>query len=196
MDNSKDQISQERFKVNNLTACFSIDNHPINPTPKGILRKAFALWLIPRYSMSVYMRLHKYFFFRGKTGGKVFIFLTKFLAHKNLRKNGLDIAGESTIAPGVVFHHTGVTITSGAVIEAGVHVYRNVTLGGRNGGAPYIKEGAKLCSHCVILGGVTVGVNAIVAPGAVVIKDVPDGMIAGGVPARIIGEVTEENYYF
>ena len=196
MDNSKDQNSQERFKVDNLTACFSIDNHSINPTPEGILRKAIALWLYPRYSMSVYMRLHQYFFFKGKTGRKVFIYLAKFFYHKNVRTNGFEISGDSTVAPGVLFHHTGVTISSGAVIESEVHVYRNVILGRRNGGTPYIKEGAKLCSNCVILGGVTVGVNAIVAPGAVVIKDVPDGMIAGGVPARIIGEVTEENYYF
>lgn len=183
--------------MNSLTACFSIDNHPLNPTPKGIVRKAIALWLYPRYSMSVYMRLQKYFFVKANnSGNSVFRYLEKYFHHKNVRRNGFEISSESSIAPGVIFHHTIVTITSAAALEADVHIYRNVILGRIKDKSPYIKRGAKLCSHSVILGGITVGVEAIVAPGAVVIKDVPDGMIAAGVPARIIGKVTEENYQF
>ena len=183
--------------MNNFTACFSLDNHPLNRTPKGIVRKAIALWLYPRYSMSVYMRLQKYFFVKANnSGNRVFKYLERYFDHKNVRRNSLEISSQSSIAPGVVFHHTIVTITSETGIEADVHIYRNVTLGSAKGSAPHIKRGAKLCSHSVILGGITVGVEAIVAPGAVVIKDVPDGMIAAGVPARVIGKVTEENYQF
>lgn len=42
--------------------------------------------------------------------------------------------------------------------------------------------------RAIILPGVTIGRGAVVAAGAVVTKDIPDFMIAGGVPARIIGE--------
>ena len=38
-----------------------------------------------------------------------------------------------------------------------------------------------------ILPGVTIGPNAIVAAGSVVNKDVPEGSIVGGVPAKVIG---------
>jgi maltose O-acetyltransferase len=34
---------------------------------------------------------------------------------------------------------------------------------------------------------VTIGPNAIVAMGSVVVKDVPEGTIVGGNPARVIG---------
>jgi acetyltransferase-like isoleucine patch superfamily enzyme len=49
-----------------------------------------------------------------------------------------------------------------------------------------IKEGAWLATGCIILGGVTIGKNAVVGAGAVVNKDVPDFALAVGVPAKIV----------
>ena len=50
----------------------------------------------------------------------------------------------------------------------------------------YIKKGASIGSSSTILGGVTVGENAIIGAGAVVTKDVPANSIVAGVPAKII----------
>lgn len=36
------------------------------------------------------------------------------------------------------------------------------------------------------LGGVKIGNNVTIAPNAVVVKDVPDNAVVGGVPAKII----------
>lgn len=43
----------------------------------------------------------------------------------------------------------------------------------------------------IVLRNVTIGPNAIVAAGAVVTSDVPEGTIVGGVPARVIGKVDD-----
>lgn len=55
-----------------------------------------------------------------------------------------------------------------------------------------IKRNAWIGAAAVILPGVTIGENAIVAAGAVVTRDVPDNVIAGGVPARAIRPIRTE----
>jgi len=49
-----------------------------------------------------------------------------------------------------------------------------------------IDDGAWLGVGVIVLGGVRIGKGAVVGAGAVVTRDVPDGAIAVGVPARVI----------
>lgn len=44
-------------------------------------------------------------------------------------------------------------------------------------------------SHATILSGVTIGDGSVIAAGAVVTKDVPNNVVVGGVPAKIIKEL-------
>lgn len=50
--------------------------------------------------------------------------------------------------------------------------------------------------RAIILPGVKIGQGAIVAAGAVVIKDVPACMIVGGVPAIVIGERKLKDFHY
>ncbi|MCH7396781.1 sugar O-acetyltransferase [Belliella sp. DSM 107340] len=52
--------------------------------------------------------------------------------------------------------------------------------------AIHIKKNAWIGAGATILQGVTVGENSVVAAGSVVSKDVPDNVIVGGTPAKII----------
>ena len=49
-----------------------------------------------------------------------------------------------------------------------------------------IKENAWICIGAIICPGVTIGKNSVVAAGAVVTEDVPDNVVVGGIPARVI----------
>jgi UDP-2-acetamido-3-amino-2,3-dideoxy-glucuronate N-acetyltransferase len=55
-----------------------------------------------------------------------------------------------------------------------------------------VKRGASIGSGATILCGVTIGERAIVGAGSVVTKDVPDGTIVAGNPARIIRSIKKE----
>ena len=45
----------------------------------------------------------------------------------------------------------------------------------------------------VILPGVTVGDNTVIGAGSVVTHDIPSGVIAVGVPCKVMREITEED---
>lgn len=47
-----------------------------------------------------------------------------------------------------------------------------------------IKDGAIIGSRAVLLAGITIGKNSVVAMGSVVTKDVPDNTVVAGVPAK------------
>lgn len=50
----------------------------------------------------------------------------------------------------------------------------------------HIKKGAWIGAGATVLPGVTVGENAIVGAGAIVIKDVPANMVVAGTLAQIL----------
>ncbi len=52
-----------------------------------------------------------------------------------------------------------------------------------------IKKGASIGSNATILCGITIGENAIVGAGSVVVKDVPDNAIVAGNPARVLRSI-------
>lgn len=91
--------------------------------------------------------------------------------------------------------HGGITIKDGALIGHNVVIATiNHGLAPEDRAANYfapvvIGENVWIGANATILPGVTVGDNAVVAAGAVVTKDVPAGVVAGGVPARTLKKI-------
>jgi acetyltransferase-like isoleucine patch superfamily enzyme len=80
-----------------------------------------------------------------------------------------------------------VIVNSGALIEHDCIVgdYAHVAPNASLGGGVHIGSFCLLGLGAVVLPGVTVGSGSIIGAGAVVVSDIPDGVIAMGVPARI-----------
>jgi len=103
----------------------------------------------------------------------------------------VDIHPATRIGSGVfVDHGTGIVIGETAVIGNDVSLLQGVTLGGtgaeRGDRHPKIGNGVLLGAGAKVLGNITIGDYAKVASGSVVLKDVPAGCTAAGVPARLI----------
>jgi acetyltransferase-like isoleucine patch superfamily enzyme len=78
-------------------------------------------------------------------------------------------------------------------VQIGSHcsIYSVSTIDGKAGKVT-LKENCKIGSHSVIMPGVTVGANSIVGAFSYVNKDIPDDVIALGVPARVIKKINEK----
>lgn len=92
-----------------------------------------------------------------------------------------------TIGLGVKIYHWGwMIVNTKARIGKNLTIYPGVTVGGAKTGVPTIGDNVFLGLGCKVFGGIHIGDNVVVAPNAVVVKDVPDNCVVGGVPAKII----------
>lgn len=92
------------------------------------------------------------------------------------------------IGGGLFIQHGFSTGISGVSMGENCWVNHEVTIGhsGTNGKTPIIGNNVTICCGAKVLGGVTVGDNAIIGANAVVVKDVEPGAVMGGVPAKRI----------
>jgi serine O-acetyltransferase len=103
----------------------------------------------------------------------------------------VDIHPATRIGRGVfVDHGTGIVIGETAVIGDDVSMLQGVTLGGtgaeRGDRHPKIGKGVLLGAGAKVLGNIEIGDYAKIASGSVVLKPVPKGCTAAGVPARLV----------
>ncbi len=103
----------------------------------------------------------------------------------------VDVHPNARIGSGVFIDHaTGVVIGETAVVGDDVSLLHGVTLGGtgaeRGDRHPKIGKGVLLGAGAKVLGNIQIGDYAKIASGSVVLKPVPSGCTAAGVPARLV----------
>ena len=118
-------------------------------------------------------------------------FIARWVSQHARHKTGIEIHPGATIGRGLLIDHgMGVVIGETAVVGDNCTIYQGVTLGGtgKHTGKrhPTIGNNVMVGSGAKVLGPFTVGDNAKIAAGAVVLDTVPENATAVGVPARII----------
>lgn len=101
---------------------------------------------------------------------------------------GADIPMNARIGGGLLLPHpNGIVVHPDAIIGPNCLIFQQVTIGTNGeGGAPTIGGHVDIGAGARILGDVKIGEHARIGANAVVLRDVPAGMVAVGVPARVL----------
>ncbi|NLJ39068.1 MAG: acetyltransferase [Candidatus Atribacteria bacterium] len=97
---------------------------------------------------------------------------------------GVTIQAGSNIGNGVILNNA-CSIGHGSNVGDFCHISHGAHLGGE----VQIGEGTLIGLNATVLPGVKIGAWSIIGAGAVVTSDIPDRVVAVGVPARIIREI-------
>ena len=118
-------------------------------------------------------------------------FLARLINHFSRMITAIDIHPGAQIGRHFFIDHGFVVIGETAVVGDDVTIYQGATLGGTNptngaGGKrhPTIGDGAIISLGAAILGPITVGARARVGANAVVTRDVAEGQVVVGIPAK------------
>jgi UDP-N-acetylbacillosamine N-acetyltransferase len=97
---------------------------------------------------------------------------------------GAVVNNDTRIGENVIVN-TSASIDHDCYIDDGVHICPGVHMGGHVtvGRAAWIGIGATVIDH------VNIGAGAIIGAGALVVNDIPEGVVAYGVPARVVRKI-------
>lgn len=113
--------------------------------------------------------------------------------HRYKFRYGFDISPTTSIGPGLyIGHFGGVVISPQAVLGANINIAQGVTIGaasrGRSKGSPTLEDRVWVGANATIVGNVTIGHDALIAPGAYVNFDVPSMSVILGNPGKIASQ--------
>lgn len=104
---------------------------------------------------------------------------------------GIEIHPGAVIGEGVFIDHgEGVVIGETAIVGNNVVIYQGVTLGGtgkdKGKRHPTIEDNVMISAGAKVLGPFTVGKNAKIGAGSIVLKEVPPNATVVGVPGKVV----------
>ncbi len=157
------------------------------PRPRGVRHV-----LSPRFAPVVLIRTAQCLYASGWTR------LAKLPALVNFVVFGIEVPPRLTIGPGLVVMHTQGTVLGANSIGNNFTVYHQVTLGAKSMDFTYtLTKRPKVGNNVIVsvgakvLGGIILEDGCVVAANAVVLKDVPAGFTAIGIPARNVVKKSE-----
>ncbi len=163
-------------------------------------RALVAAWLsVPGFRFTYYMRKVA-FYSRHKWSFGLFAYLYNRAMYQHYRfKYGLDISPTTSIGPGLyIGHFGGVVISPHAILGKNINIAQGITIGatsrGERRGAPTLEDRVWVGANAIIVGKITIGHDALIAPGAYVNFDVPPGTVVLGNPGKVVAHTGSAGY--
>ena len=141
--------------------------------------------LYPGFHILVYHRIAHWFYKHKR------FFLARWVSQCGRRRTGIEIHPGAKIGPKLFIDHgMGIVIGETAEIGENCSIYHQVTLGGTGKDTgkrhPTVGDNVLIGAGAKILGPVTIGHNARIAAGSIVMKDVPADATVAGIPANVV----------
>lgn len=140
-----------------------------------------------------YPGLHALLFhrFSHKLYNKGFILLPRLISQLARFLTGIEIHPGAKIGDKLFIDHgTGVVIGETAEVGNNVTIYQGVTLGGtgkqKGKRHPTVGNNVVVSTGAKVLGSITIGDNARIGAGSVVLRDVPPNTTVVGIPGKIV----------
>lgn len=151
----------------------------------------------PGFRFTFYLR--KVAFYRLRKWGFLPYLYNRILwSHYKIRF-GFDISPTTDIGPGFYLgHFGGVVISPNARFGSNVNIGHGATIGaesrGQRLGAPVIGNRVWIGAHAIVVGRVSIGDDALIAPGAFVNFDVPPRSVVIGNPGKVVANSGSAGY--
>lgn len=166
-----------------LLYLFSAEKEKIKQDVRANKKKSSFFWYDLTWMLAYSPYFRSLFYFRIKSPIK---HLFKWY---NPRKNLFTIDRFTKIEGGVKLAHPYATIINAESIGKNLYINHLVTIGEKEGKKPHIGDNVQIHANAIIIGEVSIGDNAIIGAGSVVVKDVPKNAIVVGNPAKIINNI-------
>ncbi len=106
-------------------------------------------------------------------------------------KDGLQLGYKTDIGTfSYINAKYGVTIEDDVQIGSHCSIYSLSTIDDKKGKV-ILKKNCKIGSHSTIMPGITIGVNSIIGAHSLVLSNIPDNVVAFGVPAKVVRKLDE-----
>ena len=147
-----------------------------------LLVKLKYIFFVPGFTYTYFFRNSQSSFFGGALF-RMFLKLNSYITH-------IQIPPQCQIGEGLYIGHFGsIIINPEAIIGRNFSIAAGTLVGnaqGKRKGTPTIGNNVYMGRNAIVIGGIKIGNNVLIAPGAFVNFDVPDNCIVVGNPGKII----------
>ena len=117
--------------------------------------------------------------------------LAKLLTWFNFYLHGIEISSRCAIGPYFYMPHANGAVIGATSIGSYAVIYHQVTLGGKtieynDAGRPEVGDRVLIASGAKVVGAIHIGDDCRIGANSVVLKSLPAGSLAVGIPARIL----------